>query len=212
MQKYIMNYFSTRFTHDKKRDKIWKQISKYLSKYVYYGDTVLDVGAGYCDYINNVQCIKKYAIDICPTTKEYADKDVNVITGSFLTHNFGKTKFNVIMMSNFLEHFNREDGLKILQKTHSLLCKGGYLIMIQPNYKYCCKEYFDDYTHITPYSDVGLTDLLNSLTYEVIRITPRFLPFSMKSHLPKWSWLTWTYLRLPIRPLAKQMLCVTKKW
>ena len=67
-----MDYFNTRFTHNKKRDKIWKQISKYLSKYVYYGDTVLDVGAGYCDYINNVQCIKKYAIDICPTTKEYS--------------------------------------------------------------------------------------------------------------------------------------------
>ena len=26
--------------------------------------TVLDIGAGYCEFINNIQCAQKYAIDL----------------------------------------------------------------------------------------------------------------------------------------------------
>ena len=44
----------------------------------------------------------------------------------------------------------------------------------------------------------------------LILLLPRFLPFSLKSRLPKSPYLVRLYLRLPLRPLAKQMLVVAR--
>ncbi len=38
----------------------------------------------------------------------------------------------------------------------------------------------------------------------------RFLPFSMRSRVPKWPWLVRLYLRLPFKPMAGQMLLVAR--
>jgi hypothetical protein len=43
-----------------------------------------------------------------------------------------------------------------------------------------------------------------------VRAEPRFLPFSMKSRLPKVGWLVSLYLALPWRPLAGQFLLVAE--
>jgi hypothetical protein len=84
----------------------------------------------------------------------------------------------------------------------------GKLIIIQPNFKYCYRVYFDDYTHVQILTDVSLTDLLTSQGFQVGKVVPRFLPFSLKSRAPKWSWLLRLYLALPWRPMAGQMYIV----
>ena len=85
------------------------------------------------------------------------------------------------------------------------------MILIQPNYYYCYRNYFDDYTHCRVFTHVSLPDFLAARGFEIERVTPRFLPFSMKSRLPRWSFLIWLYLRLPWRPLARQMLVIARK-
>ena len=77
--------------------------------------------------------------------------------------------------------------------------------ILQPNYRRAYKEYFDDYTHVTVYSDVSLCDFLEAHGWRVIECVPGFLPFSLKSGLPVQPWLIRLYLRLPWKPLAKQM-------
>jgi len=42
-------------------------------------------------------------------------------------------------------------------------------------------------------------------------VIPRFLPLTMKSRLPRWRWAVALYLRLPVRPMAKQMLLVAAR-
>jgi hypothetical protein len=71
-------------------------------------------------------------------------------------------------------------------------------------------SYFDDYTHKTPFTDAGFADFLESLGWQIIHREPRFLPFSMKARLPKWSWLVKIYLALPYRPVAGQFLIVAE--
>jgi hypothetical protein len=56
-----------------------------------------------------------------------------------------------------------------------------------------------------------MTDLLRSKGFVVERIESRFMPFTMKSRLPKWPWLVKLYLRLPWRPFAGQMLIFASK-
>ena len=75
----------------------------------------------------------------------------------------------------------------------------------KPNYKRAYKEYFVDYTHLTVYSDVSLCDFLEAHGRRVIECLPGFLPFSLKRGLTRAAWLIRLYLRLPWKPLAKQM-------
>ena len=62
--------------------------------------------------------------------------------------------------------------------------------------------------HVTVFTHVSLTDLLSASGFCVEKVVPRFMPFSMQSCLPQWSWAVALYLRSPIRPMAKQMLIV----
>src|SRR5437667_9074135 len=100
----------------KKRNDIWKTLSKfYFQKLVKKSDTVLDLGAGYCEFINNINCSKKYAVDINPDTKKYAGRDVTVIQVSALSlpKNL-ENSIDVVFMSNFLEHLNsKEEVLEV---------------------------------------------------------------------------------------------------
>ena len=85
-------------------------------------------------------------------------------------------------------------------------------ILIQPNFRYAFREYFDDYTHRAVFTDVSLPALLRAEGFAVERVEPRFLPYSMQgSRLPVAPWLVRAYLRSPFRPGAGQMLVVAKR-
>ena len=85
---------------------------------------------------------------------------------------------------------------------------GERVILVQPNFRDCSTEYVDDYTHVTVFTHVSLTDLLSASRVCVEKVVPRCMPFSMQRCLPQWSWAVALYLRSPIRPMAKQMLIV----
>jgi 2-polyprenyl-3-methyl-5-hydroxy-6-metoxy-1,4-benzoquinol methylase len=119
--------------------------------------------------------------------------------------------FDTIFASNLLEHLCENELNAFFYRADKLLVDGGTLILIQPNIRYCYREYWDDFTHVKAYSHVSINDLLVSRGYKVTKAEPRFLPLSVKSFLPKTYWLTKLYLLLPFRPYAKQMLIVGKK-
>ena len=81
----------------------------------------------------------------------------------------------------------------------------GTLNILQPNYRYAYREYFDDYTHVAIYSHISLADFLTANGYQVIETRPRFLPLTIKSRWPVHPALIAAYLKSPIKPLAKQM-------
>ena len=82
----------------------------------------------------------------------------------------------------------------------------GTLTVLQPNYRYAFRDYFDDYTHITPYSHVSICDFLQATSYQVIHCAPRFMPLTLKSRLKVSPLLIRLYLLSPLKPLGKQML------
>lgn len=206
------SYFKSRFSFQKERKSVWKILTDYLQKEILCESKILDLGAGYCDFINNIQGVEKHALDIFEGIKEYAKKDVQVhIQSAVEMSKFSNEYFDIVFTSNFFEHLSREELEKTIIEVVRILKKKGKLIIIQPNFKYAYREYFDDFTHRLIFTHVSLCDFLKSQGLEIKKVVPKFIPFSMKSKLPKMPFLIKLYLWLPIKPFARQMLLIAEK-
>jgi SAM-dependent methyltransferase len=207
------NYYNTRYTFDNNRSKVWKAICEFIQRYVKNDSNVLELGSGYCDFINNIKAQNKKAIDIDSQSNQYCNKDVE-FTCIDISQNISYSPENTIdfvFLSNVLEHFDDARLNQIFLNINKCLKKGGRIGLLQPNYKYCSKDYFDDYTHIKVFSHISLINFLEANDFKIIKAYPRFIPFSFKSRLPKSYFLTKLYLMSAYRPFAKQMLIIAEK-
>ena len=92
---------------------------------------------------------------------------------------------NFVFASNVFEHISQEDFASVLRQLKKALVRNGTLNILQPNYYYSYREYFDDYTHRTVYTHISIADFLDAHGYQVIECRPRFLPLTVKSsHCP----------------------------
>ena len=98
----------------------------------------------------------------------------------------------------------------MLKALKGKLTSDGVLTILQPNYAYAYREYFDDYTHISVWSHISLADFLGANGFEIAEQHPRFLPLTIKSRLPVSPILIRAYLMSPIKPMGKQMLFVAR--
>ena len=211
------SYFHTNFVYDSRRDLVWKEVCRFLQKkYIPEGSRILDAGAGYCNFINNIFAKEKYAIDIYKKLSTYANADVKIrILSCAELDCFDDDFFDIVFASNLLEHLTRQDLLKTLYEFRRVLRYGGKIILLQPNFKYCYRTYFDDYTHLQIMTDRSMAELLETYRFTVIKVNPKFLPVNMKSslrfNLPRLDLIVRLYLNLPFKPLAAQMLIVAEK-
>ncbi|MBW4439361.1 MAG: class I SAM-dependent methyltransferase [Pleurocapsa minor GSE-CHR-MK-17-07R] len=210
---YQNSYFQSRFQPHEERDRIWNEIAAYLqARYIPTDAHVLDLGAGYCSFINQIVATKRFALDLFPRLGDYAAPGVeSIISTCTDLSRFNSASLDVVFSSNLLEHLTRDNIDQTMNEVLRVLRPGGYFLMIQPNFRFCSREYFDDYTHLQVFTHVSLPDWLMSRGFKIHRVEPRFIPFSFKSRLPKWPILARIYLRLPWRPLAKQMLVVAQR-
>lgn len=205
-------YFASRFTPDPKRTVVWREIARYLQRYVPQAGALLELGAGYCDFINQIQAAKKCAVDLGTVSQRAAAEGIQVLQRSVTDLTPVATESqDVVFSSNLFEHLDRADFEACIAEVRRVLVPGGRLIVIQPNFKYCAPDYFDDYTHRQIFTHVTMSDWLTALGFEVEAVRPRFLPFSMKSRLPTWGWLVRLFLAAPPNPLGKQFLVVCRK-
>jgi SAM-dependent methyltransferase len=113
---------------------------------------------------------------------------------------------DLVFASNLFEHLAKDDFAETLVQLRQKLKPDGTLIILQPNYRRAYREYFDDYTHISVFSDVSLCDFLVAHGFQVLESRAGFLPLSVKSRLPVSRFLIRLYLASPWKPGAKQML------
>jgi thymidine phosphorylase len=66
---------------------------------------VLDLGCGHGEFINNVQCGKKIAMDLNPAARQYLNPNV-VFLEQDCSHpwNIPESALDVVFTSNFFEH------------------------------------------------------------------------------------------------------------
>lgn len=198
------------------RTVLWETLCQSVfQRYVKKTDTVMDVGAGYCEFINAVNAKRKIAVDINPDVSEYADRSVRV----YRMHIHGVPQalngtVNIVFMSNFLEHLERKtDVLKVLVRARKLLASNGKLIILQPNIDLVKENYWDFFDHNIAFTTKNIREVLETTGFTIDTFVVRFLPYTTKeSKLPIHPLLIRLYLALPefLRPFAGQSLIIAR--
>lgn len=207
-------YFKTRFAYDARREVMWRTLYRhYFMRMISADDCVLELGAGYGHFINQVNARRRIAIDQWPGFVDYLQSGVEGAVCSVTDLSFlASASVNFAFASNLFEHLGQEDFGSVLSQLKRVLVPGGTLNILQPNYYFAYREYFDDYTHRTVYSHTSICDLLEAQGYEVLNCQPRFLPLTIKSRLPVSPLLIRLYLALPWKPMGKQMFIRARPW
>jgi len=198
------------------KQAIWRVLcTDFFQQYVKSTDTVVDIGAGYCEFINNIEAAEKIAVDMNPNVCTFAAPGIRVINESCTAiSQLANNSADVVFMSNFLEHLpNKTLVLDTFREAFRILRRNGRIIILQPNIRFLPGEYWDFFDHHTPLTDRSLVEGLQLAGFVPSKVIPRFLPYTTKSILPQNSFLVRAYLRVPFawRFLGKQALVVATK-
>jgi len=208
------NYFDIRLSNEARRSHIWKELAPFIqSKYMPDCDSIIDLGAGQCFFANNVKDCLVLAVDANPDLIRFANPNVaTLVTDCLSLDEKVDRKFDGVFASNFFEHLEKHDVPKILKQLSGILVSGGRLVVLQPNFGLRPKQYFDDYTHLSIWTDVSFRDQLRALGWSVVTVHRRFLPLTVKNRIPYPlpRFLMRMYLHLPFKFLAGQMLIVAE--
>jgi len=210
----VSGYHAAHLPEDPARPIVWKVVAEHLARWMPRDGHVLEIGAGYCDWINNVAAARRVAVDIWPGIARHAAAGVEtkVLDASKELAGLGTSSFDAVLASNILEHFEPGVAISVVEDIARLLKPGGRVLIVQPNFRHAARHYFDDYTHRSVFTDVSLPNLLRAHGFRIDHVQPRFLPYSMRgSKLPIRAWTVRAYLRSPIKPMAGQMLIVASK-
>ncbi len=171
----------------------------FFQKYIPEEAIVLEIGAGYCEFINNIKAKKKITLDLNSDVKKSAGDDAEtVIVSSTDMKQIEKGSVDVVFANNFFEHLSKDDIVKTTGEVYSVLRTEGKFLILQPNIRFCFKDYWMFFDHITPLDDRSLSEVLELNGFEVVECKPKFLPYTTKSKLPKSILLLELYLRIPL--------------
>ena len=119
--------YGNRFDHSEDyRNCVWKALMRdWFQAHVPADSTVLDLGCGYGQFINNVVCARKYAMDLNPVSKSKLNPDVTFLSRTApAVWNLPDDGLDVVFSSNFFEHLlSKADLAKTVRGSLSLLKK-----------------------------------------------------------------------------------------
>ncbi len=191
----------TRRFHEEgdKRGDVWSVLcTDFFQKWVPQDATVLDLAAGHCEFINNIKAKRRIAVDLNPDVANRAGTGVETLVHrSDQLVDVEDSSIDVVFVSNFFEHVPRDTMLSTLVEIKRVLADSGRLLILQPNIRYCARNYWMFFDHITPIDDRALVEALQMAGFDIAKLIPRFLPYTTKSVLPSAGSLVRLYLKVP---------------
>src|SRR5215831_21283011 len=192
----MKGYHETRLRYDERRNRLWKILCEsYFQRFIGPEDCVLELGAGYGHFINHIRSRRRIAVDSWAGMTAYLQPGIEAHVCSVTELEMIENEsVDFAFASNLFEHLTQEQFARTLRGLAAKLKRGGTLNILQPNYRFAYREYFDDYTHVAVYSDRSLADFLSVNGFEVKECHARFLALTIKSKIrfrPRLSGCTW---------------------
>lgn len=217
MREQLPQIYEIRFSGiEKYRNEVWKRIIKdFFSQMIPKNGSVLDLGCGYGEFINNISCAERHAMDLNQKAVEQLEKGV-----IFHEQDCSKSweikadSLDLIFTSNFFEHLPDKSSLsKIIMNARKSLKPGGKIIAMGPNISSLNGKYWDFWDHHLALSDQSLGELLEINKFTIKKSFPKFLPYNMVRVKKRPLFLVSLYLRIPFlwQFFGKQFLVVSQK-
>jgi ubiquinone/menaquinone biosynthesis C-methylase UbiE len=198
-----------------KKRVVWQEIASFIYQITDQPQIVLDPAGGMCEFINNIAAREKWAIDLnSEFLDKHADESVKKVVGDNRTVELPENYFELVFISNFLEHLDSQNQVaELLGRMYAAVKTGGHIAVMGPNFKYAASNYFDFADHTVCLTELSVAEHLYGAGFNIEKVYPRFLPLSFRGGLPVNKFLVQTYLRLPFawRFFGKQFLIIAKK-
>lgn len=193
--------YEVRFSGEKekrRKNAVWKTLCEhFFQKYISSDSCIIDIAAGYCEFLNHIKAKKKIAYDLNPLTQKHANPDISVHIESFLDIMPKSLMVDVVFVSNVFEHLNsKTDIIKSFELFRQILRPSGKLLILQPNIRYTKASYWDFIDHNLPLTDVALIEAAEMIGFRLLKNIPKFLPYTTKSRLLQHPFLVYAYIKL----------------
>lgn len=213
----LAEIYSRRFdAHVAYRNAVWKVLTeKFFPRYIDPHSTILDLGCGYGEFINNIRCDRKFAMDLNPNARRFLAPEI-----AFLHQDCSHVwelpdeSLDVVATSNFLEHLpSRQAIADTLLQVKRCLRTGGRFIALGPNTKYVGGAYWDFWDHHVALTERSMVEILELQGFQMESVIDRFLPYTMVNSRAYPMFLVSLYLMFPLawKIIGKQFLVVARK-
>jgi SAM-dependent methyltransferase len=122
---------------------------------------LLDVGCGRGEYLRAFSALgcTVVGVDSAPSAREMSpDFRIELADVETEALPFDANTFDVVFSKSVIEHLHRPDAF--LSELIRVLKPGGLLIAMTPSWRHQRRVFFEDYTHVSPFTVNGLTDAL----------------------------------------------------
>jgi hypothetical protein len=202
----VVNYrrlyeYRFRDVEQRRRNEVWSALAPMIHDSLGRPERVLDPAAGRCEFINAVPAAERWAVDAV----EYDEGMAAELPPDY---------FGGVFISNFLEHLISQEAVALfLERMLACMTPGGRIAVMGPNFRYTAREYFDFADHTVILTERGVAEHLYAAGFNILRVHPRFLPYSFTGRLPSSASLVRAYLRFPLawRLLGKQFLVIAER-
>lgn len=100
----------------------------------------------------------------------YQGIDIDIIDFNNDEFPFPDNSFDLVVSLAVIEHIKNTENF--LSEINRILKKGGFVFLSTPNWCYAFKNFYDDYTHVRPYTKKSLSKILSDFNFVDIHILP----------------------------------------
>jgi len=196
------------------RSRVWEILTDFFEQWIPAGGTILDLGCGYCEFINKVHCDRKFGMDLNPDSKRFAEKATIFQQDCSRLWPIETGSLDVVFTSNFFEHLPTKGTLEqTVVQAYRCLKPGGRLIAMGPNIRIVPGAYWDFFDHFLPLTELSLAEVLIKVGFQTERCIAKFMPYTSIGKRQYPAAVIKAYLASPLawKVWGKQFLVVARK-
>jgi len=145
-----------------------RKIGKLLAKHIDKDASILDVGCGYGDKLDELTSLgyrNCSGVEINPVLVEGARKrGFEVKSVEQFDMEQEREAYDVLVMSHIIEHFQYQDLIPFMESYLECLKPGGLLLIATPVMN---PSFYDDFDHVKPYTHIGILSVFGGRATQV---------------------------------------------